>query len=182
MDRQNVLYDEYAVSSAIISLAETIDDHYGCKEPFIMLCILKGGAYLTSSLLNLLPTKRNIRVEFIRCSNDLVSQPLYQYPTAGASKLYPIVKEQKVLIVDDICDTGKTIRSIASLLKQLDAKSVKSCVLLDKPFKRDSNALGPDYVGITMTEDHWVYGCGLDNNEYERNLPFIYFSLGRKND
>lgn len=41
MDRQNVLYDEYAVSSAIISLAETIDDHYGCKEPFIMLCILR---------------------------------------------------------------------------------------------------------------------------------------------
>lgn len=176
MPNRNVLYDEYEVSGATIDLAEKIHEDYG-EEPFIMLCVLKGGIYITTSLLQLLPG--NIRLEFISASNKASNyleyqyQIEYQFAAVAGQTLYRIVKDKHVLIVDDIYDTGKTIKTITNLLQQCDAQSIKSCVLLDKPFKRPTDTKGPDYVGIKMTEDHWVYGCGLDNDQYERNLPFV---------
>ena len=81
------------------------------------------------------------------------------------------VKNQDLIIVDDIIDTGVTLHDIVRVLKDRGAKSVKTCVLLSKDVKR-KHELNVDYVGTTVP-NAFVVGYGLDFNEAYRNLPYI---------
>ena len=81
------------------------------------------------------------------------------------------VQDRDVVIVEDIVDTGATIKTIKSLLLHRGAKSVKVVTLLDKPSGRKVD-LVPEYVGVTIPMK-FVVGYGLDYNEYYRNLPYI---------
>lgn len=76
-----------------------------------------------------------------------------------------------VILVDDILDTGRTLNAVKSLLIQRGAKSIKLCVLLDKPAGRVA-PITADYVG-TLVPNEFVVGYGLDYNEQYRNLPYI---------
>lgn len=76
-----------------------------------------------------------------------------------------------IIVVDDILDTGKTLYEIKTLLKERGAKSVKLCVLLDKPEGRKVD-IEADYVG-DLVPNEFVVGYGLDYNERYRNLPYI---------
>jgi len=76
-----------------------------------------------------------------------------------------------VLILEDILDTGRTLKKIKELLLSRGPKSVKICTLLDKPEGRKVE-LDADYVGFTIP-DAFVVGFGLDYDESYRNLPFV---------
>jgi hypoxanthine phosphoribosyltransferase len=73
--------------------------------------------------------------------------------------------------VDDILDTGKTLSKVKELILSKHPKSLKICVLLDKPSKREVDVKA-DYVGFEI-EDKFVVGYGLDYNGFGRNLDFI---------
>ena len=81
------------------------------------------------------------------------------------------VTGRHVLVLDDILDSGGTIRAVVARLRQMGAASVKSCVLLrkDRPSARDVEV---DYIGFEIP-DEFVVGYGLDYNDYYRNLPDI---------
>ena len=81
------------------------------------------------------------------------------------------VRGRHVLIIDDILDSGGTIKLVAPLLRELGARSVKTCVLLskDRPAAKEVHV---DYVGFEIP-DEFVVGYGLDYNNYYRNLPDI---------
>ncbi len=81
------------------------------------------------------------------------------------------VTDKDVLIVDDIIDTGLTLEKIKNLFLARKAKSVKTCVLLDKPEGR-TTSINADYVGTTVPKE-FVVGYGLDYNDYYRNLSYI---------
>ena len=81
------------------------------------------------------------------------------------------VKDRDVVIVEDIVDTGATLKTVTQLLLHRGAKSVKVVTLLDKPSGRKVDLI-PDYIGITIPQK-FVVGYGLDYNEYYRNLPYI---------
>ena len=81
------------------------------------------------------------------------------------------VRDKKVLIVEDIVDTGKTYVKVKELLLAKGAKEVKIVSLLDKKERREVNVT-PDYVGFEIP-DEFVIGFGLDYNEKYRNLPCI---------
>lgn len=81
------------------------------------------------------------------------------------------VKGRDVIIVDDICDTGRTTSLIKNLFIQRDAKSVTLCCLLDKPEGRIVD-IDVKYIGTTVPNE-FVVGYGLDYNELYRNLPYI---------
>ena len=81
------------------------------------------------------------------------------------------VSGRDVIIVDDILDTGRTLKSVVEFLDGLGAKSVKLCVLLDKPDGRVVD-IKADYVG-GIVPNEFVVGYGLDYNEHYRNLPYI---------
>jgi len=76
-----------------------------------------------------------------------------------------------VLLVDDILDTGKTLRAVLDKLQALEPRSLKTCVLLEKKSRRIEE-VAADYVGFEVP-DAFVVGYGLDYAERYRNLPFI---------
>ena len=81
------------------------------------------------------------------------------------------VSGKQVLIVDDILETGRTLRYATDLLQERGAEKIKTCLLLEKPGKRDVMA-NADYVGFT-TPDKFVIGYGLDYDNHYRELPYI---------
>ncbi len=81
------------------------------------------------------------------------------------------VKDRHVLIVEDIVDTGLTLREIRSLLMQRGAATVATCALLSKPSRR-RYAVPVEYCGFVV-EDQFVVGYGLDDRGLYRNLPYI---------
>ena len=78
---------------------------------------------------------------------------------------------KNVLLIEDIVDTGFTLRTILDLLRFRGARSVKLCALLDKKDRREVE-VPIDYRGFVI-EDHFVVGYGLDVADYYRNLPYI---------
>jgi hypoxanthine phosphoribosyltransferase len=81
------------------------------------------------------------------------------------------IRERDVLLVEDIIDSGNTIASVLELLKTRRPGSLKVCTLLDKPKKREAE-VPIHYRGFTLP-DKFVFGYGLDIDEFYRGLPFI---------
>lgn len=81
------------------------------------------------------------------------------------------VSNKQVLVVDDILETGRTLRYAIDVLKERGAKEIKTCMLLEKPGKLDVMAY-TDYVGFTVP-DKFVVGYGLDYDNHYRELPYI---------
>jgi hypoxanthine phosphoribosyltransferase len=76
-----------------------------------------------------------------------------------------------VLLVDDILDTGTTLRLVVQVLHETGAASVRTCVLLRKD-RPSARSVAADYVGFEIP-DEFVVGYGLDFNNHYRNLPDI---------
>jgi hypoxanthine phosphoribosyltransferase len=84
------------------------------------------------------------------------------------------LKGRTIVIVDDIMDGGLTLASIIDYCKQANAKDVYTAVLVDKRRTREPGVnFEPDFVGLT-TPDKYLFGFGLDYEEYLRNAPGIY--------
>lgn len=88
-----------------------------------------------------------------------------------SSDLNENIAGKHVLVVEDIINSGLTMKYITDMLKAREPKSVKVCTLLDKVEKRRT-AFKPDYVGFTIP-DQYVIGYGLDYQDQYRNLPYI---------
>lgn len=82
------------------------------------------------------------------------------------------VRDNHILILDEIVDSGHTVKFLLEKFKQSDAASVKVCSLLNKPSRREAD-VHVDYVGLDV-EDKFLVGYGLDFNEKYRNLPAVY--------
>ena len=83
------------------------------------------------------------------------------------------IKGKHVLIIEDIIDTGNTLRALKDYFFLKKPKSVKICTLLDKPSRRQAEVYG-DYIGFSV-EDLFVIGYGLDYDQKYRNLPYISY-------
>jgi hypoxanthine phosphoribosyltransferase len=81
------------------------------------------------------------------------------------------VAGRDVLLVDDILDTGKTLRAVINKLGEMNPRQVRSCVLLSKKARREYDIIA-DYVGFEIPNE-FVVGYGLDYAEKYRNLPHI---------
>jgi len=80
--------------------------------------------------------------------------------------------DRHVLVVEDIVDSGLTLRFLRQALTARGSRSVRVCALLDKPARRVDATVGVDYRGFTV-DDHFLVGYGLDHAEKWRNLPFV---------
>lgn len=81
------------------------------------------------------------------------------------------VQEKSILLVEDIIDTGNTLKEVIRMLYNKGAKEVRVVSLLDKPSRRTQN-IKADYLGFTI-ENEFVVGYGLDYNQKYRNLPYV---------
>ena len=82
------------------------------------------------------------------------------------------IEGRNVLVVDDILDTGNTLYAVKEKLLSYKPKSLKTCVLLDKPSRREAD-VSADYVGFEI-DDIFIVGYGLNYGDYYRNVPYIY--------
>ncbi|EDL84493.1 rCG47045, isoform CRA_b [Rattus norvegicus] len=143
----------------------------------VALCVLKGGYKFFADLLDYIKAlNRNsdrsipMTVDFIRLKSYCNDQSTGDIKVIGGDDLSTLTGKN-VLIVEDIIDTGKTMQTLLSLVKQYSPKMVKVASLL---VKRTSRSVGyrPDFVGFEIP-DKFVVGYALDYNEHFRDLNHV---------
>jgi hypoxanthine phosphoribosyltransferase len=163
-----VLISEDAIRSRVVELAEQISRDYGSDDDLVMVGVLKGSFIFLADLSRRLSIPRTI--EFIAVSsygNGSVS--------SGAVRLVMDVRGniegKHVLIVEDIVDTGHTLKYLIGMLKSHRPASVKTAALVRKAESAEVD-VDVDYLGFDIG-DEWVVGYGLDFAEQNRTLPYI---------
>src|SRR5215210_3355656 len=157
-----------AIQSRIAELASEIEGDYPQPEEVHMVCVLKGGFMFMSDLVRSMTTR--VTMDFIAVSS-------YGSGTKSSGEvrfqkdLDTSLEGRHVIIVEDIVDTGLTLKYLQEILRSRAPKSLKTACLLSKPSRRRV-AVTVEYIGFTI-EDRFVVGYGLDYAEKYRNLPHI---------
>jgi hypoxanthine phosphoribosyltransferase len=168
-EKSTCLYTTHEVEAALDRMAINIHQELQDENP-VLICVMVGGLVLLG---NLLP-----RLDF-PLEVGYVHATRYRGATSGGEiewKVKPSgnLAGRTVLVVDDILDGGLTLAAIVHEINELGAKKVYSAVLVDKYRKRvDKGLKAADFVGLKV-EDHFIFGYGMDYNEYLRNAPGIF--------
>jgi hypoxanthine phosphoribosyltransferase len=162
----DILIPEQDLRRRISELAAEIDRDYADSDDLIVIGVLKGSVFFMVDLLK--QVRRPLAVDFFQTSS-------YSGTHRGEVRIVKDVdlplRGRDVLLVEDIVDTGYTLRTILDLLRFRGAKSVKLCALLDKAAAREVE-VPIDYRGFSI-DNLFVVGYGLDYDEIYRNLPYI---------
>jgi len=155
-----------ALTRRVRALARRIAaDHRG--GDLVVLALMDGAFCFVADLARALDLPE-VRLHFVRASSYGGAQLSAGRVDLGA---IPELTRQRVLVVDDILDTGRTLKAAVGACAA--AASVRTCVLLDKPARRASDGLPTaDYVGFTIG-DQFVVGYGLDHAGRWRHLPDV---------
>lgn len=166
-DVQKVLLSGAEIEKKVDEIAAEITRDYA-GESVLMVGILRGAVVFFAELVKRIDL--DLRFDFMVVSS-------YGSGTDSSGEVR-IVKDlsqpiegMNVVIVEDIIDTGNTLKNLLKLLRTRNPKSLKICALLDKPSRRKVELEG-DYVGFRIPNE-FVVGYGLDYNERYRNLPDI---------
>jgi hypoxanthine phosphoribosyltransferase len=168
-EKATCLYTTNEVEAALDRMAIKIHEQLQDLNP-VIICVMKGGLVLLGNLLHRLDFPLEVDyVHATRYKGDLKGGDI-QWIVKPSTNLAGRV----VLIVDDILDGGITLAVIMDEMKKMGAEQVYSAVLVDKFRKRVPNGLQKaDFVGLEV-EDHYIFGYGMDYNEYLRNAPGIF--------
>jgi len=134
-----------------------------------LICILRGGVLFLADLMRQITVEHTI--DFMAVSSYGVRARKSTGQVRIALDLKEDIQNRDVLLVEDIVDSGYTIASVIEILNTRRPRSLKVCTLLDKASRREVD-VPIDYRGFTIP-DKFVFGYGLDIDEYYRNLPFI---------
>lgn len=163
----HILVSPLAIKRRITQLGAQLNQDYA-KKDLMVVAIVNGALIFTADLLRQM--RSPLRLDCLRASSYHDGTKAVHEPRIFDSMKLD-VKDQHVLLVDDILDTGRTLAAVAGLIKDKGALSVKTCVLLDKKARR-AVPFEADYVGFGIPNE-FVVGYGLDFNERYRNLPCI---------
>ncbi|MDP4118306.1 MAG: hypoxanthine phosphoribosyltransferase [Bacillota bacterium] len=166
-DIEKILYTEEEIKERVKQLAAQVRrDMEG--EDLIILTVLKGGIMLSADLV------RNLGFPV---TMDFIAVASYYSGTKSTGNVQ-IKKDtdinmagKRVLIVEDIVDSGSTLAHLMKLFALRGATEVRICTLLSKPARRVVD-IKVDYIGFEIP-DEFVVGYGLDYNQKYRNLPYI---------
>lgn len=169
-DFLEIILTEEQIRVRIQDLGEQINDLYGNqREDLVIVCILKGALIFTADLVRQI--KRQVIFDFMDVSSYGMSTESFGSVRINKD-LEEDIKGKHVLIVEDIIDTGLTLKKVIEMLLTREPKSIKTCTLLDKPSRRTEKHIIPDFNGFEIP-DKFVVGYGLDFAEKYRNLPYI---------
>ncbi|MDE6968008.1 MAG: hypoxanthine phosphoribosyltransferase [Clostridia bacterium] len=166
-DIQRVLVTKEEIAVRVKELGEQITKDFAGEE-IIAVCILKGSCIFYSDLIR----EINLPAKF-----DFMVLSSYGSGTTSSREVKIIkdltedIKGKNVLVVEDIIDSGRTIKSLKELLIKREPKSLKVVTMLDKPERREVD-IQTDYTGVVIP-DEFVIGYGLDYAQKYRNLKDI---------
>ena len=166
MDEYRILLDHETIQKRVKELGAEITRDYQGKEP-VVICMLKGAVYFFADLTKNI--KLPLMIDFARLSS-------YRNGTASGQMelIYDItatIEGRDVILVEDIVDSGKTLKYFIELLKKRNPISVKVCAFLDKKERREVD-ITVDYMGFDIPCG-FVIGYGMDYAEKYRELPFL---------
>jgi hypoxanthine phosphoribosyltransferase len=134
-----------------------------------LTCILRGGVLFLADLMRRITVPHTI--DFMAVSSYGAGTRQSSGEVRITLDLKESIQGRNVLLVEDIVDSGYTIESVLKMLETRNPQSLRVCTLLDKAERR-AVQVPIDYCGFTIP-DKFVFGYGLDMDEYYRNLPFI---------
>jgi hypoxanthine phosphoribosyltransferase len=165
---EEVLIPEETLQKRIGELGAEISHDYQGKE-LLLVCILRGGVMFLTDLIRHITVPHMI--DFMSVSSYGVGARRSRGQSRITLDINTDIQNRHVLLVEDIVDSGYTVRSVLELLCGRQPKSLKICALLNKAERREVE-VPIDYCGFVIP-DKFVFGYGLDADEYYRNLPFI---------
>lgn len=166
-DIEKVLVAEEEIHRRIQEVGRQLANEYRGKMP-IVVGVLKGVIPFYAEM---------TRAMGIPMQEDFLSITSFEGGTKSTGKLTfrkdidHDIRGRHVLILEDILDSGATLKTVVELLRERGPASIKICTLLDKPSGRKVE-LDPDYTCFVIP-DGFVVGYGLDYKDYYRNLPFV---------
>jgi hypoxanthine phosphoribosyltransferase len=162
-----VLISQQDLERRVAEMAAEIDRDYADSDRLVCIGLLKGSVFFMVDLLKRLTMP--VAIDFFQTSSYGSST------TPGEVRIRKdidmSIRGKDVLLIEDIVDTGHTLRTVLGLLRFRGARSVKLCALLDKAEAREVE-IPIDYKGFEI-EKLFVVGYGLDFDERYRNLPYI---------
>ena len=164
------LVDEEALQARIKELGAEISKDYADSDGMLLLiCILRGGVPFLVDLMRHISIPHML--DFMAISSYGKGVRESEGNVRLTMDLQTNIRDKHVLLVEDIIDSGHTIASVLELLETRQPKSLRVCVLLDKEERRE--AVVPVHYRGFIIPNKFVFGYGLDLDEYYRNLPFI---------
>ncbi len=164
---EKVLISEDEIKQAVAKAGKMIDDICDGR-PVLLVSILKGAFIFLADL---------CRAVSVPCEIGFMAASSYYSGTESTGKvditldLSQDISRYHVIIVEDIIDTGRTLKDISDMLRKRSPLSLRIITLLDKPSRRTVD-IKADYSLFTIP-DVFVVGYGLDCGEYYRSLPYI---------
>jgi hypoxanthine phosphoribosyltransferase len=146
-----VLIPEDKLQTRIAEIGAEISRDYAGKE-ILLVCILRGGVMFLTDLIRHIGRESSGNVRITLDLNNAIN-------------------DKNVILVEDIIDSGRTIASVLELLESRHPKTLSVCTLLDKAERREVK-VPVQYTGFSIP-NKFVFGYGLDIDEFYRNLPFI---------
>lgn len=162
-----ILCSEEEIKERISELGEAISNDYR-GEKIHVVALLKGSFVFAADLVRAINVP--LKISFINTSSYGHSQV-----SSGEVRIDSMLKDiegENILLVDDITDSGITMKKVVEYVWSLKPATLKTCVLLDKPERRQVD-LEADYIGFSI-EDKFVVGYGLNYGDYYRNIPYVF--------
>ena len=167
LDVERLLYTEEQIAKRVAELGAQLTKDYAGKRP-VVVCILRGACLFFTDLCRQM--KLDVELDFIDVSS-------YGSGTQSSGSIRMIkdldtdIEGRDVLLVEDIVDSGLTLKHLRQLLAARNPSSVKVCCLLNKKEAHPAE-LDSEYSGFDICNE-FVVGYGLDYAEHYRNLPYI---------
>ncbi len=165
---KKVLFSGETISQAIDEIAKKINSDFDGEE-VVFVTVLNGAFMFATDLIKKI--KLDCYIDFIQCSS-------YGDGTTTTRKtnikkdLSLDITNKNVIIVEDILDSGYTLKNLIDYLQSKNPKCIKTAVFMDKTARREVE-IDADYVAVTQNEDEFIIGYGLDYAQKYRNLPFV---------
>lgn len=166
--REVIRFSREDIDKRVKEIAKQISKDYENKE-LVVIGLLRGSFVFLADLVR--EIEKPIVVDFLTTSsyeNGEIS--------SGNVKILSDIREniegKDVILVDDIMDSGNTLKDVKNYILSKKPNSVKTCVMLDKPCRREVEIV-PDYFGFEI-EDWFIVGYGLNFGNKYRNIPYIF--------
>lgn len=163
-----ILIDAESLQARVKELGAQISADY-VNEDLLLICILRGGVPFMVDLSRSITTPH--MMDFMAVSSYGAGKRESTGSARVTLDLQTDIRGRNVLLVEDIVDSGHTIAAVLQMLETRQPKTLKVCALLDKPERREAH-VPVDYLGFTIP-NKFVFGYGLDLDEYYRNLTFV---------
>lgn len=172
MDHNNYAIDQMisakSIAARVEALAEEISTYFKDTDKLVVVGMLRGSFIFIADLVRELDLP--VEVDFLEVSS--YGDGMESSREVRILKdLRGAIEARDVLVVEDIVDTGHTLRHVTRLLASRNPKKLRTIALLDKPSRREVD-IAADWTGFEIP-DEFVVGYGIDYAQWNRNLPFI---------